>query len=117
MKRILVLTTVVLLLAIGVGKASAQSGYDLYQKALVKERAAGNVDVGAWTSDGRHLIFGKSRTGVDQPTIELWRIPVGGGEPQSLGVEMVRIAPVRVHLSLSKSSRVRPCASETASLA
>jgi Tol biopolymer transport system component len=44
MKRILVLATVVLLLALGAGTALAQSGYDLYQKALVKERAEGNVE-------------------------------------------------------------------------
>lgn len=44
MKRILMLVTVILLLALGVGIVSAQSGYDLYQKALVKERAVGDVE-------------------------------------------------------------------------
>jgi Tol biopolymer transport system component len=44
MKRILMLTTVVLLLALGAGTALAQSGYDLFQKALVKERAIGDVE-------------------------------------------------------------------------
>jgi Tol biopolymer transport system component len=34
----------VLLLALGAQMAPAQSGYDLYQKALVKERAEGNVE-------------------------------------------------------------------------
>lgn len=45
MKRILMLAAVVLLLALGAGTALAQSsGYDLFQKALVKERAVGDVE-------------------------------------------------------------------------
>src|SRR6267378_316112 len=45
MKRILMLATVVLLFALGAGPAFAQSsGYDLFQKALVKERAVGDVE-------------------------------------------------------------------------
>jgi Tol biopolymer transport system component len=44
MKKILMLATVVLLLALGAGTALAQSGYDLFQKALVKERAVGDVE-------------------------------------------------------------------------
>src|SRR6266849_3686255 len=44
MKKILTLATVVLLLALGAGTSLAQSGYDLFQKALVKERAVGDVE-------------------------------------------------------------------------
>jgi Tol biopolymer transport system component len=44
MRRITTLFTLVLLLALGAQMAPAQSGYDLYQKALVKERAEGNVE-------------------------------------------------------------------------
>ena len=44
MKKILMFATVVLLLALGAGTALAQSGYDLFQKALVKERAVGDVE-------------------------------------------------------------------------
>src|SRR5712664_3930646 len=44
MKKILMLATVALLLALGAGTTSAQSGYDLFQKALVKERAVGDVE-------------------------------------------------------------------------
>src|SRR5712692_9019415 len=44
MKKILMLATVVLLLALGAGTVLAQSGYDLFQKALVKERAVGDVE-------------------------------------------------------------------------
>jgi Tol biopolymer transport system component len=38
------LATVILLLALGAGTGLAQSGYDLFQKALVKERAVGDVE-------------------------------------------------------------------------
>ncbi len=44
MKKILALATAVLLLALGAGPALAQSGYDLFQKALVKERAVGDIE-------------------------------------------------------------------------
>ncbi len=44
MKKILMLAAVILLLALGAGTALAQSGYDLFQKALVKERAIGDVE-------------------------------------------------------------------------
>jgi Tol biopolymer transport system component len=44
MKKILGLATVILLLALGAGTGLAQSGYDLFQKALVKERAVGDVE-------------------------------------------------------------------------
>ena len=44
MKEILMLATVVLLLSLGAGTTLAQSGYDLFQKALVKERAVGDVE-------------------------------------------------------------------------
>jgi Tol biopolymer transport system component len=44
MKKISLLITVTLILAFGAGVAVAQSGYDLFQKALVKERAEGNIE-------------------------------------------------------------------------
>src|SRR5215470_1086945 len=45
MTKLLKVTAIVLLLVLGVTLASAQeSGYDLYQKALVKERALGDVE-------------------------------------------------------------------------
>src|SRR5437660_2368936 len=44
MKKILILAIVVLLLGLGAGTVLAQSGYDLFQKALVKERAVGDVE-------------------------------------------------------------------------
>src|SRR5438128_12280042 len=44
MKRLSVLATVILLVAFAAGTVTAQSGYDLFQKALVKERAVGDVE-------------------------------------------------------------------------
>jgi Tol biopolymer transport system component len=44
MKKILMFATVVLLLVLSAGTTLAQSGYDLFQKALVKERAVGDVE-------------------------------------------------------------------------
>src|SRR5437899_3360049 len=44
MKKFLMLATAVLLFALGAETALAQSGYDLFQKALVKERAVGDVE-------------------------------------------------------------------------
>ncbi len=43
MKRILVLVAAILIMGLNSGTHFAQSGYDLFQKALVKERAEGNV--------------------------------------------------------------------------
>ncbi len=43
MKRILVLVATILIVGLNSGTHFAQSGYDLFQKALVKERAEGNV--------------------------------------------------------------------------
>ncbi len=45
MKKILMLASMFLLLALSAGPTLAQSsGYDLFQKALVKERAVGDVE-------------------------------------------------------------------------
>ena len=46
MKKLSLFTSIVLLLAFAAGAVSAQSesGYDLYQRALVKERAVGDVE-------------------------------------------------------------------------
>jgi hypothetical protein len=38
-----------------------------------------------WMPDGRHLLFSKGR----RQNMELWRIPVDGGEPEKLGLAMV----------------------------
>ena len=42
MKKRAILTAVFLLVAFGFASLSLQNGYDLFQKALAKERAEGN---------------------------------------------------------------------------
>jgi Tol biopolymer transport system component len=44
MKKISMLIAILILLAFGVGNLAAQNGYDLFQKALAKERAEGNLE-------------------------------------------------------------------------
>jgi RNA polymerase sigma factor (sigma-70 family) len=46
-----------------------------------------------WTPDGRHLLFPK----LKDEAIELWRIPVQGGEPENLGLTMKKIEYLSVH--------------------
>ncbi len=46
-----------------------------------------------WTPDGRYLLFGKRKDGAT----ELWRIPVEGGGPQSLGLTMEKIEHLSIH--------------------
>ncbi len=46
----------------------------------------------AWTPDSRHIIYAPSTAG-DKPKFELWRISVGGGEPQNLGLTMEALLP------------------------
>ncbi len=41
-----------------------------------------------WTPDGRHLVFPGKRKDDESGLVELWRIPVEGGEPQNLGLTM-----------------------------
>ena len=45
--------------------------------------------------DGRHLLFSKGPLG----NMELWRIPVDGGEPEKLGLAMggLGLTGLRVH--------------------
>ena len=43
-----------------------------------------------WTPDGRHIVFVKGNT-KDQNLRSLWRVPVAGGEPENLGLEMDRL--------------------------
>jgi len=53
----------------------------------------------AWSADGRYLLFGKSRKpgSLEEQTIELWRIPADGGQPQEVGLAMDQLRSLRVH--------------------
>ncbi len=48
----------------------------------------------SWTPDGRHVVVGGPDAG-DKPD-ELWRIPVGGGEPRKLNL-VVKVSNLSLH--------------------
>ena len=50
----------------------------------------------AWSGDGKDVFYGTAREGSDD-ICELWRIPVAGGEPQSLDLVMSRMMHLSVH--------------------
>ena len=43
-----------------------------------------------WTPDGRYVLFVKANPN-NQNLRSLWRVPVAGGEPEDLGLEMDRL--------------------------
>ena len=51
----------------------------------------------AWTSDGAHLLFARWRHYGQDPSVEFWRVPTAGGEPQKLGLVMDRLWGLRLH--------------------
>jgi Tol biopolymer transport system component len=53
-----------------------------------------------WTPDGRYILFGQKGHSVDvahHQTVELWRIPAEGGQPQKLGLGMDLLQFLTVH--------------------
>ena len=55
-----------------------------------------------WTPDGKYILFvirppGNSLRQPEQNKCSLWRIPIEGGEPEKLGLEMNFIANLSVH--------------------
>jgi Tol biopolymer transport system component len=51
-----------------------------------------------WAPDGRHLLIVKDVSpSVSQPTKELLRVPVGGGEPQKVGLIAERLRSPSIH--------------------
>jgi dipeptidyl aminopeptidase/acylaminoacyl peptidase len=56
----------------------------------------------AWTPDGKYILFvirplGNAVRQPEQNKCSLWRIPVEGGEPEKLGLEMNNIEHLSVH--------------------
>ncbi len=49
----------------------------------------------AWTADGENILFGKHQEG-SKDMVELWIVPVGGGEPQRAGLSMSQLMLLRV---------------------
>ena len=64
----------------------------------------------SWTSDSRYVLF--SRWNETNPTSILARVPVAGGEPAELGLEMEGIRDLRV----SKDGRQIAFTSDTRGL-
>ena len=50
----------------------------------------------AWSADGRFLFYGKRRN-AKTDIVEVWCIPVAGGEPQKLDLSMSNLMHLRVH--------------------
>jgi Tol biopolymer transport system component len=50
-----------------------------------------------WSADGKYIIFAKQPLKQNDPKGELCRIPAEGGEPEKLGLEMIRINDLSVH--------------------
>jgi Tol biopolymer transport system component len=65
-------------------------------RELVRIPAPGGIRTLAWTRDGRHVIYGRTDNWLEGPT-EMWRVPVGGGEPASLGLTRPGASGVRMH--------------------
>ncbi len=51
----------------------------------------------AWTPDGKHVLFTRTKGDSAPRPFELWRIPAGGGTPQKTGIEMAGLHNLRVH--------------------
>jgi len=49
----------------------------------------------AWMPDGENILFGKPQDG-SKDVVELWIVPVSGGEPQKAGLSMSRLMLLRV---------------------
>jgi Tol biopolymer transport system component len=49
-----------------------------------------------WTPDGSALLFTRWSTEGKGP-VALWRVPIGGGDPQPLGLSMIGLRDVTVH--------------------
>jgi len=50
-----------------------------------------------WTADGKHILFLRAPSAIDDPRFSLWRISEDGGEPQELGLAMANIMNLSVH--------------------
>ena len=54
----------------------------------------------AWMPSGRHLLIGTGALLASphgDPKLHLWQIPLDGGSPESLGLEMPNLAHLRIH--------------------
>ena len=64
---------------------------------LFKLKESEGITALAWTADSREVLIARSLSSAQDQKCELWRIPVEGGEPQSLGLAMDRLLHLCVH--------------------
>lgn len=62
-------------------------------RKLIQEK---NFRTIAWSRDGRYLLYGK-RQDAKSEIVDVWRIPVGGGESQKLELSMSHLMHMRFH--------------------
>ncbi|MEE8378280.1 MAG: hypothetical protein V3R45_07885, partial [Candidatus Aminicenantaceae bacterium] len=62
-------------------------------KRLIQEKDVNSI---TWSRDGRFLLYGK-RHDAKSDIVDVWRIPVAGGEPQKLELSMLRLMHMRIH--------------------
>lgn len=71
---------------------------ELMRAPVPKNRnLSGNAGL-QWTPDGAYLLFGRWQNwSAENLTVELWRVPGQGGEPQKLELAMERLWGIRMH--------------------
>jgi len=62
-------------------------------RKLIQEKDIRTV---AWSRDGRYLLYGK-RQDPKSEIVDVWRIPVGGGDSQKLELSMSHLMHMRFH--------------------
>ncbi|MCG2816477.1 MAG: hypothetical protein L6425_11155, partial [Candidatus Aminicenantes bacterium] len=60
---------------------------------LIQEKDVNSI---AWSQDGRFLLYGK-RHAAKSDIVDVWRIPVKGGEAQKLELSMLNLMHLRIH--------------------
>jgi Tol biopolymer transport system component len=55
-----------------------------------------DINTLAWSQDGRYLFFGK-RHDAKSEVVDVWRIPVEGGDPQKLELSLSHLMHMRFH--------------------
>ncbi len=109
MKKYTILIMALALLVLSFASSAPQNGYDLFQKALAKERGEGNLEEAisiwtmdvkegkpklvtkrldgwdiCWSPDGKDIIFEKRTKGME---FELYKVPAEGGEPEKMNIK------------------------------
>lgn len=57
---------------------------------------AGGGTTLAWMPDGKNILYGRFRDGNVGEIVDLWTVPVTGGEPRKMGLSMSRLTHLQV---------------------